>query len=172
MCWISVDVEADGPIPGDFSMVALGAVIVEPLLQRSFYAKLRPISEKWITDSLRICGFNREQTLSFENPSTVMRHFGQWLRKEGGVHLFFISDNNGFDWQYINWYFHHFLGQNPFGFNSTNLLSLFLGLKKNMYSTFKHFRKSSHGHNPLQDAIRNAEALMEMKKQYALKIKF
>ena len=26
----------------------------------------------------------------------------------------FISDNNGFDWQFINWYFHHFTGSNPF----------------------------------------------------------
>lgn len=23
-----------------------------------------------------------------------------------------ISDNNGFDWQFMNWYFHHFLGRN------------------------------------------------------------
>jgi len=29
--------------------------------------------------------------------------------------LLFISDNDGFDWQFVNWYFWHFLGQNPFG---------------------------------------------------------
>ena len=39
-----IDIEADGPIPGDYSMVCLGAVIVEPELQRTFYGRLRPIS--------------------------------------------------------------------------------------------------------------------------------
>jgi hypothetical protein len=60
-----VDVEADGPIPGDYSMVsiaplapkAIGAIIVEPALTRTFYGELRPISEKWVPESLRVCGF-------------------------------------------------------------------------------------------------------------------
>lgn len=164
-----MDVEADGPIPGDFSMVALGAVIIEPSLQRTFYARLHPISEKWIPDSLKICGFSREQTLRFEMPQSVLRHFAQWLAAQGGKHLYFVSDN-GFDWQYVNWYFYHFLGFNPFWYSSINLLSLFLGLKKNMYSRFKHFKRKSYGHNPLQDALANARAMLKMKQSYGLKI--
>lgn len=162
--------EADGPNPGDFSMVALGAVIIEPSLKRTFYARLRPVSQLWKEQSLKICGFSREQTLRFESPPSVIRHFSQWLKREGGTHLFFASDNNGFDWQYINWYFHHFLGHNPFGHNSTNLLSVYLGLKKNMYSSFKHIRKTLHDHNPLNDAIANARALLKMKTEFNLKI--
>ena len=27
--WIMVDIEADGPIPGDFSMIEIGAVVVD-----------------------------------------------------------------------------------------------------------------------------------------------
>ena len=30
MPYVMVDVEADGPIPGDYSMIGFGAVIVEP----------------------------------------------------------------------------------------------------------------------------------------------
>lgn len=30
MSYVMVDIEADGPIPGDYSMVCFGAVIVEP----------------------------------------------------------------------------------------------------------------------------------------------
>ena len=37
MTWIMVDVEADGPCPGLYSMVSFGAVVVEPKLERSFY---------------------------------------------------------------------------------------------------------------------------------------
>ncbi len=36
-----VDIEADGPIPGDYSMVCFGAIIVEPQLNRTFYGQLR-----------------------------------------------------------------------------------------------------------------------------------
>ena len=67
-----VDVEADGPIPGDYSMVCFGAVIVEPRLERSFYGKLRPISDKWIPEALAVSGFSREATLDFDDPKEVM----------------------------------------------------------------------------------------------------
>ncbi len=46
MSYIMVDVEADGPIPGDYSMVCFGAIVVEPSLDRTFYGKLKPISEQ------------------------------------------------------------------------------------------------------------------------------
>jgi len=60
-----VDVESDGPIPGDYSMVSFGAVIVEPLLARTFYGKVRPISEKWIPEALAVSGHSREETMQF-----------------------------------------------------------------------------------------------------------
>jgi len=83
----------------------------------------------------------------------------------------FISDNNGFDWQFINWYFHHFLIKNPFGFSSTNLGSLYKGLVKDTSPNFKHLRKTKHTHNPVDDAVGNAEALLHMKSVMGLKIK-
>jgi hypothetical protein len=43
---VMVEVEADGPIPGDYSMIAHGAVVVEPTLDRMFRGHLRPISVK------------------------------------------------------------------------------------------------------------------------------
>jgi len=39
-----VDIESDGPIPGDYSMICFGAVIVEKELNRTFYGKLKLIS--------------------------------------------------------------------------------------------------------------------------------
>ena len=54
MSYIMVDIEADGPIPGDYSMVSFGAVIVEPGLQRTFYGQLKPISEHWIPQALSL----------------------------------------------------------------------------------------------------------------------
>jgi hypothetical protein len=125
MSYIMVDVEADGPIPGDYSMISFGAIIVEPSLSKTFYVQIKPISEKWIPAALQISGFTREQTLTFENPQAAMEKFALWIEAESSGRAFFISDNNGFDWQFINWYFHHFCGKNPFGHTSSNLGSLY-----------------------------------------------
>src|SRR5688572_14431054 len=124
MPYVVVDIEADGPIPGDYSMVCFGAVIVEPALDRTFYGQLKPISDRYVAEALAVSGFTRDQTLAFDEPAEVMSRFREWLVANCKNRAFFISDNNGFDWQFINWYFHHFLGANPFGYSSTNLGSL------------------------------------------------
>ena len=164
MTYITVDVEADGPIPSDYSMICFGAIIVEPDLKNTFYGKLKPISDKWIPEALRISGFSREETLKFDSPINVMKQFDNWLKlNRRDSKLIFISDNNGFDWQFINWYFHHFLGYNPFGHSSTNLGSLYKGMMKDVFTNFKHLRKTKHTHNPVHDATGNAEALLAMR---------
>ena len=40
-----------------------------------------------------------------------------------------------------------------------------------MFKNFKHLRKTRHSHDPVDDARGNAEALLEMKEQYDLKIR-
>ncbi len=163
MSYFMVDVEADGPIPGDYSMIAFGAVIVEPSLEKSFYGRLKPISDRWLPEALAVSGFTREETLEFDDPKTVMGQFCSWIELNGVGRCFFISDNNGFDWQLINWYFHHFLDKNPFGHTSSNLGSLYKGLVRDMFANFKHLRKTAHTHHPVDDARGNAEALLKMK---------
>lgn len=170
MPYVMVDVEADGPIPGDYSMICLGAIIVEPQLNRTFYGQLFPISDKFVPEALAVSGFSREATLAFNDPAQVMAEFRDWLKAECKGRCQFISDNNGFDWQFINWYFHHFLGNNPFGFSSTNLGSLYKGLAKDVFVNFKHLRKTKHTHHPVDDARGNAEALLAMKDRMGLKI--
>jgi hypothetical protein len=82
----------------------------------------------------------------------------------------FVSDNNGFDWQFINWYFHELTGANPFGHSSTNLGSLYKGVVKDTSKNFKHLRRAKHTHHPVDDARGNAEALLHMRDTLGLKI--
>ena len=121
MAYVMVDVEADGPIPGDYSMICFGAVVVREGLNQVFYSRLKPISEKWIPEALAVSGFSREDTLGFDDPKNVMENFARWIEENTKGRAFFVSDNNGFDWQFINWYFWRFTGRNPFGHSSTNL---------------------------------------------------
>ena len=170
MSWIMMDVEADGPIPARYSMVSMGAVVVEPGLKNTFYAQLKPVSDEWVPESLAITGFSRADTLAFDDPQLVMQRFAAWLAKTSQASPRFISDNNGFDWQFINWYFHRFTGGNPFGYSSSNLGSLYKGLQKDMSASFKHLRRTAHSHNPVDDVLGNAEALLSMQRDHGLKI--
>jgi DNA polymerase III epsilon subunit-like protein len=171
MAYIMVDIESDGPIPGDFSMISFGAVLVNEQLNKTFYGKLKPISDKYIPEALAVSGFSREETLTFEEPKKVMTDFASWIKNICNDRPIFISDNNGFDWMFICWYFHHFTGANPFGFSSQNLGSLYKGIEKDTFKTFKHLRKTKHSHHPVEDAKGNAEALLYMKNEMGLKIK-
>ena len=172
MAYVMVDVESDGPIPGDYSMICIGAVLVREGLDQTFYGRLRPISDEWIPDALTISGFTREETLAFEEPAVVMARFAEWVRGAAKGRPFFISDNNGFDWQFVNWYLWRFTGGNPFGHSSTNLGSLYKGLAKNAFVSFKHLRKTKHTHHPVDDARGNAEAMLTMAHDMGLKIRF
>lgn len=159
---VSVDVESDGPCPGMHSMICFGAVIVEAGLQRTFYAQLKPISEIYIPEALAISGFTREDTLKFPEPRDAMQNFEAWLNKNIDGRAILFSDNNGYDAAFINYYFWQQLGRNPFGWSSSNIGSLYKGLTRDMYKTFKHLRETKHTHNPVDDAKGNAEALLKI----------
>lgn len=167
-----VDTETDGPIPGDYSMFSFGAVLVDEKLDKTFYGQLKPISENYGEKGLELAGFMREQTLMFDDPKEVMQRFLDWIKEHCEDRPFFISDNNGYDYMFIAWYLHHFMGENPFGHTSTNLGSLYKGLVKDTFQNFKHLRDTKHSHHPVDDAMGNAEALLKMKKELGLKIKF
>ncbi len=170
--FIMVDIEADGPCPGEYSMVALGAVVVADPPVNTFYATFKPVSDKWMPEALAVPGFSREETLLFDSPEVSMERFSAWLEaagkgREGRPH--FISDNNGFDWQFVNYYFWRFCGRNPFGHSSTNLGSLYKGVVRDFYRSFKHMRKTAHDHNPVNDAKGNAEALVRIAREFQVK---
>ena len=163
--WVMVDIEADGPAPGLYSMIELGAVIVESGLTRSFYTSLQPISSLFVPEALNITGYSREQTMAFTNPLDAIMDFDKWLKDNVSEQPRFISDNNGFDWQFVNYYFWKYLNRNPFGYSSQNLGSLYKGMKRDTRQNFKHLRKTAHTHNPVDDARGNAEAMLAMAHQ-------
>ena len=101
-----------------------------------------------------------------------MTNFSEWVHDNSKrTQPMFFSDNNGFDWQFINWYLWHFVGKNRFGHSSQNIGSLYKGMQKDMFQNFKHLRKTKHTHHPVDDAIGNAEALLHMKHEMGLKIR-
>jgi DNA polymerase III epsilon subunit-like protein len=154
MSFIIVDVESDGPIPAEFSMVCFGAVLFDDALDKSFYAQTRPVSDRFVPEALAISGFSREQHLGFDEPKVVMEKFEAWLGEYSRGHPVFVSDNLAFDWQFINYYFHRFLGRNPFGFSGRRVGDIYAGLIKDAHraTEWKKYRVTRHTHNPVDDA--------------------
>ncbi len=158
-----VDVEADGPIPGPYSMVCFGAVKVGPGKMPSFYGETKPISEKYVPEALNVSGFSREKHLTFADPEKTMREFKAWIAETNtGGRPTFMSDNLAFDWQWINWYFHNFIQENPFGFSGRRIGDLYAGATLELKNTndWKKYRRAKHDHNPVNDALGNAQALL------------
>lgn len=163
--WVMVDIEADGPCPGLYSMLEIGAVICDKNLDKTFHIKILPDAPLHQQEALKVIGYTREQTLSlaFGVPAReAMVAFSYWLKDFAGNRPMFISDNNGFDWQFVNYYFWKHLEMNPFGHSSTNLGSLYKGLVKTTTKNFKHLRKTRHTHNPVDDCMGNVESLIYM----------
>jgi DNA polymerase III epsilon subunit-like protein len=162
MSLIVVDVEADGPAPQLYSMVSFGAVVVEPTLSMTFKGEVRPVSDRFLPEALAISGVTRQQHLGFEEPAPVMERFERWVLASSKGRPVFASDNLAFDWQFVNWYFHAFLGRNPFGWSGRRIGDLYCGLVKDGYAPWKHLRKTAHDHDPVNDARANAEVVLEM----------
>jgi len=168
-----VDVETDGPIPGFYSIINFAILKVTPQLDKVFYGEMAPISPFRDEEAAAISGINRDTHNSYKSPNLIINQAIDWVERiNNGKRAFFWSDNNGFDWSFINYYFHAYGGKNPFGYSSRRIGDLYCGLKSNPYAKWKHLRDTQHTHNPIDDAKGNAEALLKINNEFNLKLKF
>ena len=166
-----IDVETDGPCPGMFNMIEFGIVSVEDNSKR-FHGKIYPdiMNDGGDLRARSVCGISWEEQQTFEKPNVVMSNAVDFIIKNSDPkeRLVFWSDNNGFDWSFWNYYCHKYVGENPFGWSSRRIGDLFAGYKRKHRSTvqWKKFRKTSHDHNPVNDALGNAQALRTIVNNY------
>lgn len=85
-----------------------------------------------------------------------------------GERAVFVSDNPGFDFMWMAYGFdsHHL--KNPFGYSSRRIGDLAAGLSDNWRATssWKKHRSTRHDHNPVHDALGNAEALEHLLRKH------
>lgn len=164
---VVVDVESDGPLLGLHSMVCFGAVLVdkEGKLDKTFYGQTKPLTKVYVPEALAVSGFTREQHEAFDDPVITMQDFQLWLEENTKGKPILISDNNGYDASWMNYYFHRYVGINPFGWSSRRIGDLFCGFYNDMRYPWKKHRKTSHTHHPVDDAKGNAEALLYLNSQ-------
>lgn len=171
--YISVDIEADGPIPGEYSMSSFGAVVVDrPHL--TFYRELKPITDRWDPQAAAVSGLNRE-TLKKDgaHPADALREFADWVASvvRQDERPVFVSFNATFDWMFSHWYFMKYLGHDPFGISGLEMKSYYMGLMgvewgdtTKRYVAVRFKSKQPHTHNALDDAKEQGEMFAAMLK--------
>lgn len=171
--YVSVDVEAAGPIPGDFSLLQIGACLVyNPI--NAFKVLIKPINENmsgWVREH-QIGLFNQCKKEGLEPPQAMSR-FEDWGVKAAKGRPIFVGFNSSFDFKWVDWYFHHYLGANPFGINSIDIKGVFMGKFNTEWGdtvkTVVNQRLNihlPHTHDALSDAREQAaifRALLEVK---------
>lgn len=164
--YISVDIETSGPIPGEYSMLSLGASVVDND-DKTFYAELKPLNDNAVPEALAVTGFSLEALRQNGiEPGVAMTNFANWLEKAvpAGAKPVFIGLNAPFDWSFVNYYFVRLTGTNPFGHSALDIKALYMGATgcKWTETTSSHMTKKLHpkregAHNALDDAQYQAE---------------
>lgn len=165
-CLVSVDIEAAGPNPSLYSMLAIGACLVEDP-ERGFYVELQPIHAAAKESALAIGGLTLERLAETgAHPKVAMREFADWLEAEvpAGHVPVFVGFNAPFDWMFVDDYFQRFLGENPFGHSALDIKSYYMGKMGSSWAetSMRHlspkYLAGRHlSHNALGDARDQAE---------------
>ena len=176
--YFSADVETDGPIPGPFSMLSFALVYAGAFdgkhfappqdYNRTFYRELKPISENFQPEALRVNGLDRERLLTEgEAPGLAMTEACRWIRSiTNDEKPVLVAYPLSFDWAWLYWYFVRFSAEgSPFNhslcFDMKTAFAVKAGVqiseagRSKILPSLRPERK--HTHHALEDAIEQAE---------------
>lgn len=163
--YISVDVEASGPIPGEYSMLSVGACLVRDF-DEGFYAELRPTSDRYVSEALDVSKLSLSRLREHgTDPQEAMASLRDWITNVcADRRPVFVGFNASFDWAFVNWYFHTFLDDNPFGIGGVDIKAYYMGFSGSEWGETTSSKlpgrlrpSRPQTHNALDDARAQAE---------------
>jgi hypothetical protein len=174
--YFSVDLEADGPIPGPYSMSSIGVAVAgrfgrtfeafDPG-ERTFYRELRPISDEFVPAAAAVSGLDRDRLRrDGADPATAMTELTTWIRENAtSGRPVMVGYPAGFDWMFLYWYLIRFTGESVFGHSRClDIKTLYAAKARVPVSSVskgtmpRHLRSAHrHTHHALDDAIEQAE---------------
>lgn len=165
--FLSVDVETSGPIPGEFSLLTIGACDVFDSRQ-TFSCELKPTTRNADPKALEVTGLSlkRLERDGLE-PATAMQQFKDWVLSAAGPDAapIFVGFNAPFDWSFVNYYFHRYLGENPFGFAALDIKSMYMGAVRSSWANTRSSQIAAALHPTLKgdhDALHDAQYQAEL----------
>ena len=180
--FVSVDIEADGPIPGYNSMLSFGAAAFDEdgKLISTFTRNLYPIeggvqnvdTMEWWSKQPKAWA---ECRTDLQDPLIAMDLFNRWIRTLPGSPVF-IGYPTGFDFTFMYWYMIRFTKYSPFSFSAIDIKTYACAMLKTPFrETAKRsfpkrwFSNRPHTHKALDDAIEQGEMFMAMYKEHMSK---
>lgn len=188
--FFSVDIEADGPIPAEYSMLSFGAAAFtaekeglpsrrQPKLIATYEANLDLLPDaKQDPDTMAWWAQGRNQAAwkacrkNTRDPAVVMPEFVAWVNETCGKSFtpVFVAYPAGFDFMFMYWYMIKFAKQSPFSFSALDMKSFAMGVLNTPYreTTKKRFPKAwsppdnKHQHVAIADAIEQGHLFMSM----------
>lgn len=176
--YFSADVETDGPIPGPYSMLSFALVYAGRFdgkrfrhpesFEQNFYRELKPISEKFQPEALRVNGLDRDKLLTHgEVPERAMSEAYEWITGfAGGAKPVLVAYPLSFDWAWLYWYFVQFSSKgSPFNHSLCFDMKTAYAVKASVPISEAGRSKilpqllpdRRHTHHALDDAIEQAE---------------
>lgn len=160
--YFSADVETDGPIPGPFSMLSFALVYAgefdgftfrrPPSFATPFYAELKPISEQFEAEALRVNGIDRSRLLQEGSlPEDAMTAAARWVQDNAaGGRPVLVAYPLCYDWTWLYWYFMRFSATgSPFDYSRCFDI-------KTAYAVKAHLPISSAGRSKLLESLRSS----------------
>ncbi len=124
------DMEADGPIPGPYSMRSVASVAYDPAgrllgqfsvnLQPIPGAATHPITMKWwqgFPEAWAACQVDARE------PAVGMAEYAAWVATFPGKAVF-VGFPAGFDFMWVQWYLVRFVERTPFMFSALDIKTL------------------------------------------------
>ncbi len=165
--FLSVDVETSGPIPGEFSLLTIGACdVFDP--QQTFSCELKPTTPNADPKALEVTGLSLDRLeRDGLDPAMGMQTFRDWVIRAAGPDgtPVFVGFNAPFDWSFVNYYFHRYLGENPFGFAALDIKSLYMGAARSSWAQTRSSQIAAALHPTLKgdhDALHDAQYQAEL----------
>ena len=128
--YVSTDVESDGPIPGEYSMLSFGSVALlsDKTVVDTFSANLELLPEasqdpdtmQWWQGQPEAWAECRRD---LQTPETAMKAYVQWLN-DLPARPVFVGYPASFDFMFICWYLNRFAGENPFSYVALDMKTL------------------------------------------------
>lgn len=182
--YFSADVETDGSIPGPYSLLSFGLVyagrfdgkrfVCPGALDQTFYRELKPISEQFEPQALRVNQLDRDYLkLHGTDPAAAMTDAAASVRKLAGqCRPVLVAFPLSFDWTFLYWYFVRFSKDgSPFNHSSCFDIKTAIAVKKQLpiaqsgrggLAGLNLDSARPHTHNALDDAIEQAEIFAQL----------
>lgn len=177
--YISIDIEADGPIPGDNSMLSLGAAAFDGsgALIKTFYVNLSELDgavqnpstmEFWSRNKIAWNALQKDRIA----PLIAMQDFCTWLDSLGR-NVVCIGYPAAYDFMFVYWYLMKFIGRSPFSHSALDIKTMAMiamnstyrkSTKRNMPNRW--FDKNlKHTHIASDDAIEQGKLFFAIRKE-------